>query len=142
MHLSISIPSGAIKRFWVYNGTTKVTSFQFLLVRLKVLTDKYNALFDAISIPSGAIKSPASASSTVAEVLFQFLLVRLKVLGVQRHDQSNFISIPSGAIKSGSYSYPVSTVASKFQFLLVRLKVGYVGLSDSCFDYFNSFWCD
>ncbi len=80
----------------VYNGT----QFQFLLVRLKDLMHKNMKKFLLISIPSGAIK---------------------RIVALCGFVDVAFISIPSGAIKSIKLS-PNASLASIFQFLLVRLK--------------------
>jgi len=54
--------------------------FQFLMVRLKAVTDQgVNVTFD-ISIPYGAIKRYASVYCRSDREKFQFLMVRLKVI--------------------------------------------------------------
>ena len=76
----ISIPTGAIKRGYVY------TLFLYL---------------NSISIPTGAIKRRFVFFFEFFDIIFQFLLVRLKA-----HKQFYLyhlykqISIPTGAIKS------------------------------------------
>jgi len=53
----ISIPYGAIKRKKVAKRAAGSAKFQFLMVRLKELTDYDRTQVDNISIPYGAIKS-------------------------------------------------------------------------------------
>ncbi len=55
------------------------TSFQFLMVRLKVTKAVIHLSATIISIPYGAIKSLSLKTLYPIPFLFQFLMVRLKV---------------------------------------------------------------
>ncbi len=78
VNLSISIPYGAIKRDFIRPPASDQITFQFLMVRLKVLLLYYFSIFFYISIPYGAIKSAGVFLSQTRINIFQFLMVRLK----------------------------------------------------------------
>ena len=73
--------------------------FQFLMVRLKVSHSTSALQENFISIPYGAIKSTKKEIDTISARAFQFLMVRLKVPPIKVFTGMNNISIPYGAIK-------------------------------------------
>ena len=99
--VAISIPSGTIKSKSSNPCNSGISAFQFLLVRLKVITSASGQpLTSSISIPSGTIKRVVFPGGATTVPRFQFLLVRLKVLLLLEESE------------------PIT----QFQFLLVRLK--------------------
>ena len=100
-HSRISIPSGTIKR-WKQNPKLNITLISIPSGTIKSNQPPIHHQINPISIPSGTIKS------------------RTGLLACQ---DNNGISIPSGTIKRfRGKDYWLKMV--KFQFLLVRLKVG------------------
>ena len=73
--------------------------FQFLMVRLKVLSVLVALSALDVSIPYGTIKSMRKGFSYRDIMQFQFLMVRLKVIQDSRIASKFRVSIPYGTIK-------------------------------------------
>ncbi len=119
---SISIPSGAIKRYATLHDPKFANIFQFLLVRLRARNTFLCVLQALISIPSGAIKSKYKHSKYSQSFSISIPSGAIKRVAGDFRGLSIFgISIPSGAIKRPE-RHPNIVLTCVFQFLLVRLR--------------------
>ena len=137
----ISIPFGSINSRFDFWCVDRLSSFQFLLVRLIDPFRQWLNSIGSISIPFGSINRGGQSLHNYGVAIFQFLLVRLiDYPCIQRCNRIR-ISIPFGSINSRkSYccttacniSIPFGSINSEFQqkkflffrifqFLLVRL---------------------
>ena len=90
-----------LKDAFLNSNFTKITIFQFLMVRLKERAFFEGWDKEEISIPYGAIKSSAQFGRVYGGNKFQFLMVRLKENSMRLLQNFKAISIPYGAIKRG-----------------------------------------
>ena len=134
----VSIPCGTIKRHSLLNIALSVTSFQFLVVQLRVLGIRRRYGSDVVSIPCGTIKSVFWNFAGAQEGRFQFLVVQLRVL-THRMD-AQICKFQFLVVQLRDKDFPQQFTVPKFQFLVVQLR-------DLCRRYstynstsFNSLW--
>ena len=100
----------------------ELTTFQFLMVRLKASGETNSGNCILISIPYGSIKSAPAIRFKAVNVKFQFLMVRLKVhvVNVMLVFQIAFQFL---MVRLKVVNFPVGqNTIMVFQFLMVRLK--------------------
>ena len=160
--ITVSIPYGSIKSKKLSTSPRAYTAFQFLMVRLKaiMLSSKrggYQFQFlmvrlkvarvsalqghPAVSIPYGSIKRDISIASSIMESIVSIPYGSIKSYSSTNHWTICFVSIPYGSIKSFS-RLSVLRTAHEFQFLMVRLKVGWYLSCCIALFCFNSLWFD
>ena len=118
----------------------QVRRFQFLMVRLKDYMSKINPIKFNISIPYGSIKSTDKLEQQNNKNI-SIPYGSIKSVLLYASVKKNLISIPYGSIKRSVQCYDIQQ-GTKFQFLMVRLKVKESRTECSSKQDFNSLWFD
>ena len=107
-------------------GEWNVDLFQFLLVRLRVISAvSFISMGNRFQFLLVRLRDDFVSTAGSYVIVFQFLLVRLRELVVFcSRSNIRYISIPSGAIKRQKDAATESATVI-FQFLLVRLRVSF-----------------